>query len=124
MQCIFTQWKVENKMDDLDATNLNFQMPQYMLPPDLAMKVEVSEFRKFENLKVVDRFRSFCAKKNISKENLTSFLGGQDDHRIVTAVKGALTQTLMAEKLSVYDETECLNPANEKNLILQVVSYY
>lgn len=98
-------------MDDLEATNLNFQMPEYTLPKELAEKV-------------VERFRVLRTKKNITREDLSAFLGGKEDARIVMAVKGALTQTLMAEKLSPYDENECLNPSNEKNLILQVVSYY
>lgn len=98
-------------MDDSEATNLNFQLPNYSLPENLVNKI-VEEFRKMRK------------EKGISTEDISSYFNGSRDMRVENLVRGVISKVLMHEKLSPYDEMECFNPANENPIILNILSFY
>jgi hypothetical protein len=98
-------------MDDSEATNLNFQLPNYSLPEELVHKIVV-EFRRVRE------------KKGIMASDISAYFTGSRDERVENLVRGAISKVLMHEKLSPYDEMECFNPANENAIILNILSFY
>ena len=98
-------------MDDAEATNLNFQLPNYNLPADLAQKI-------------VEEFRRMREKKGITPNDISAYFNGSRNLQVENVVRGAISKVLMHEKLSPYDEMECFNPANENPIILNILSFY
>lgn len=98
-------------MDDAEATNLNFQLPNYNLPPDIVQKI-------------VTEFRELRGKKGITTDDISAYFNGSRDTRVENLVRGAISKILMHEKLSPYDEMECFNPNNENPIILNILSFY
>ena len=98
-------------MEDSEATNLNFQLPNYSLPSDLVAKI-VLEFRKVRE------------NKGLTAKDISDYFNGSRNTRIEILVRGAISRVLMHEKLSPYDEMECFNTANENPIILNILSFF
>jgi len=99
------------KMDDSEATNLNFQLPSYSLPPDIVQKI-VAEFRMIRE------------KKGVSAQDITAYFNGSRNVLVENVARAAISKVLMHEKLSPYDEMECFNPVNENAIIINILSFY
>ncbi len=98
-------------MEDSEATNLNFQLPNYSLPADIVQKI-------------VDEFRSIRKKKGITTEDISGYFNGSRNMKVENLVRAAISKVLMHEKLSPYDEMECFNPVNENAIIINILSFY
>lgn len=98
-------------MDDAEATNLNFQLPQYKLPQILVDKI-------------VNEFRAQRTKRGYTENDITGYFNGLKNNKFEGIIKGSISKVLMQERLSPYDESECFNPSNENAIILNILSYY
>jgi hypothetical protein len=98
-------------MEDSEATNLNFQLPNYSLPDSIVQKI-------------VEEFRIIRKKKGISSEDISAYFNGSRNMLVENLVRAAISKVLMHEKLSPYDEMECFNTVNENAIIINILSFY
>ncbi|PCJ52436.1 MAG: hypothetical protein COA79_24100 [Planctomycetota bacterium] len=96
--------------DELEATNLDFHLPDYVFPNELAEKI-------------VAVFREIREKQGITSEDVSSHMGGNRNELIDSLAKQAISKILIKENLSPNDNAECYNNNNIENLVLQILSY-